>query len=131
MNTSKKRSKQQNANTSPSLINFGGGFFISANKFFAVQKEKEKEKEMKVSTDDLKGIDYLMHKYNVEKDELPDGRIKVMLTPKHIDCFGCSKEIEYKGSNLIVWVDKDHYKREARFCRTCSSELNTMGYFNK
>ena len=93
-NTSKKRSKQQNANISPSLINFGGGFFISANKFFAVQKEKE------------------------------------ILSPKHIDCFGCSKQIEYGGANLLVWIDQDHYKREARFCRTCSSELKEMGYFN-
>ena len=86
---------------------------------------------MEVSTDDLKGIDYLMHKYNVEKDELPDGRIKVMLTPKHTDCFGCSKEIEFAGANLMIWTDKDHYKREARFCRACHNEIKEMGYLDK
>jgi len=85
---------------------------------------------MKLLTDDLKGIDYIIHKYNVEQDKLPDGRIKVMLTPKKINCYGCLKEIEFAGANFMVWTDKDHYKREARFCRTCHSEIKEMGYFN-
>ena len=85
---------------------------------------KEKEKEMQFITDDIKD------KYDLEKETLPDGRIKVMLTPKHVNCYGCEKEIEYKGSNLLVWVDDNHYKREARFCRTCKSELKEYGYFS-
>ena len=80
---------------------------------------------MKVSTDDLK------EKYDLEKETLPDGRIKVMLTPKKINCFGCSKEIEFAGANFLVWTDKDNYKREARFCRTCKEELKEYGYFNQ
>tara|TARA_R110002020_G_scaffold32815_1_gene100491 strand:- start:1988 stop:2233 length:246 start_codon:yes stop_codon:yes gene_type:complete len=79
---------------------------------------------MQLLTDDLK------EKYNVKQETLADGRIKIILSPKHIDCFGCSKQIEYGGANLLVWIDQDHYKREARFCRTCSSELKEMGYFN-
>tara|TARA_R110000796_G_scaffold209632_1_gene325946 strand:- start:294 stop:599 length:306 start_codon:yes stop_codon:yes gene_type:complete len=86
---------------------------------------KGKGKEMELLNSDLK------EKYAIKQDTLADGTIRLILTPKHIDCFGCSKEIEYDGANLLVWVDQDHYKREARFCRTCSSELNTMGYFNK
>ena len=73
----------------------------------------------------------LKEKYNIKQDTLPDGRIKVMLTPKKINCFGCSKEVDYAGANLIVWTDKDHYKREARFCRTCHGEIKGMGYFNQ
>jgi len=80
---------------------------------------------MQLLTDDLK------EKYTIKQDTLPDGRIKVMLTPKKMNSFGCSKEIEYAGANLIVWTDKDHYKREARFCRTCHSEIKEMGYFNQ
>ena len=80
---------------------------------------------MKLLTDDLK------EKYNIKQDTLPDGRIKVMLTPKHVNCYGCSKEMEFAGANLMVWTDKDHYKREARFCRTCHSEIKEMGYFNQ
>ena len=73
----------------------------------------------------------LKEKYNIKQDTLPDGRIKVMLTPKKINCFGCSKEVDFAGANLIVWTDKDHYKREARFCRTCHGEIKGMGYFNQ
>ena len=80
---------------------------------------------MQLLTDDLK------EKYNIKQDTLPDGRIKVMLTPKKINCFGCSKEVDFAGANLIVWTDKDHYKREARFCRTCHGEIKGMGYFNQ
>ena len=50
--------------------------------------------------------------------------------PKHTKCYGCNKEIEFAGANLLVWTDKDNYKREARFCRTCKDELKKMGYFN-
>ena len=80
---------------------------------------------MQLLTPDLK------EKYNIKQDTLPDGRIKVMLTPKHINCHGCSKEIEFAGANLLVWTDKDNYKREARFCRTCKEELKEYGYFNQ
>lgn len=76
-------------------------------------------------TDDLK------KKYDLEKETLPDGRIKVMLTPKHIKCYGCSKEVEFVGANLLVWIDDNNYKREARFCRTCKKELKEYGYFNQ
>ena len=80
---------------------------------------------MQMLTDDLK------KKYDLEKETLPDGRIKVMLTPKHIKCYGCSKEVEFVGANLLVWIDDNNYKREARFCRTCKKELKEYGYFNK
>ena len=80
---------------------------------------------MQLLTDDLK------EKYNIKQDTLPDGRIQVMLTPKKTNCFGCSKEVDFAGANLIVWTDKDHYKREARFCRTCHGEIKGMGYFNQ
>ena len=80
---------------------------------------------MQLLTDDLK------EKYNVKQDTLPDGKIKIVLTPKHINCFGCSKEVNFAGANLMVWTDKDHYKREARFCRTCHGEIKGMGYFNQ
>ena len=79
---------------------------------------------MQLLTDDLKD------KYDLEKETLPDGRIKIMLSPKHIDCHGCSAKIEFAGANLLVWTDKDNYKREARFCRSCKFELKEMGYFN-
>ena len=75
--------------------------------------------------------DALKEKYNVNQDTLPDGRIKVMLTPKHIECYGCSKEMDFAGANLLVWTDKDNYKREARFCRTCNGEIKEMGYLNE
>ena len=80
---------------------------------------------MQMLTDDLK------KKYDLEKETLPDGRIKVMLTPKHIKCYGCSKEVEFAGANLLVWIDDNNYKREARFCRTCKKELKEYGYFNQ
>tara|TARA_R100001480_G_scaffold113107_1_gene113839 strand:+ start:630 stop:872 length:243 start_codon:yes stop_codon:yes gene_type:complete len=80
---------------------------------------------MQMLTDDLK------KKYDLEKETLPDGRIKVMLTPKHIKCYGCSKEVEFVGANLLVWIDDNNYKREARFCRTCKKELKEYGYFNQ
>ena len=76
-------------------------------------------------TDDLK------KKYDLEKETLPDGRIKVMLTPKHIKCYGCSKEVEFAGANLLVWIDDNNYKREARFCRKCKEELKEYGYFKQ
>ena len=72
----------------------------------------------------------LKEKYHLEKETLPDGRIKVMLIPKHIKCYGCSKEIEFAGANLLVWTDNDNYKREARFCRKCNNEIKEMGYLN-
>ena len=75
--------------------------------------------------------DALKEKYDLKSETLPDGRIKIMLSPKHINCKGCSKEIEFVGANLLVWTDKDNYKREARFCRTCKKELKEYGYFNK
>ena len=74
--------------------------------------------------------DEVKEKYDLKKETLPDGRIKVILMPKHTKCYGCNKEIEFAGANLLVWTDKDNYKREARFCRTCKDELKTMGYFN-
>ena len=80
---------------------------------------------MKFLTDDFND------KYNLEKETLPDGRIKIILSPKHIKCYGCSKEIEFAGANLMVWTDKDNYKREARFCRKCKEELKEYGYFNQ
>ena len=80
---------------------------------------------MQMLTDDLK------EKYHLEKETLPDGRIKIILSPKHIKCYGCSKEIEFAGANLLVWTDDDNYKREARFCRTCKKELKEYGYFNQ
>ena len=80
---------------------------------------------MQMLTDDLK------EKYDLEKETLPDGRIKIILSPKHIKCYGCSKEIEFAGANLLVWTDDDNYKREARFCRKCKEELKEYGYFNK
>ena len=80
---------------------------------------------MQLLTKDLK------EKYNIKQDTLPDGKIKIVLTPKHINCFGCSKEVEYDGANLLIWTDKNNYKREARFCRTCKKELKEYGYFNK
>ena len=80
---------------------------------------------MQLLTDDLK------EKYNIKQDTLPDGRIKLMLSPKHINCHGCSKEITFDGANLLVWTDKNNYKREARFCRTCSSKIKEMGYLNE
>ena len=80
---------------------------------------------MNFLTDDLKG------KYHLEKETLPDGRIKVMLTPIHINCYGCSKEVEFAGANLLIWTDDNHYKREARFCWSCKVELKEYGYFNK
>ena len=70
-------------------------------------------------------------KYNLKSETLADGRIKLTLMPKHIDCYGCKKEIEFDGANLLVWIDKDNYKREARFCRTCKEELKEYGYFNQ
>ena len=73
--------------------------------------------------------DEVKKKYNLEKETLPDGRIKVMLMPKHIECYGCNKEIEFASANLLLWTDKDHYKREARFCRTCNQEIKEEGYF--
>ena len=79
---------------------------------------------MKFLTDDLND------KYHLEKETLPDGRIKIILSPKHIKCYGCSKEIEFAGANLMVWIDKDNYKREARFCRSCNQEIKNNGYFN-
>ena len=79
---------------------------------------------MKFLTDDLND------KYHLEKETLPDGRIKIILSPKHIKCYGCSKEIEFAGANLMVWIDKDNYKREARFCRSCNQEIKKNGYFN-
>ena len=83
---------------------------------------KEKEKEMLNSE--------LNDKYHLEKETLPDGRIKLMLTPKKTNCFGCKKEMEFAGANLMIWTDKDHYKREARFCRTCNQEIKEMGYLD-
>ena len=68
-------------------------------------------------------------KYHMEKETLPDGRIKIMMTPKKTNCKGCSKAIEFAGANLFVWIDKDDYKREGRFCRTCKEELQQYGYF--
>ena len=85
-------------------------------------KEKEKEKEMLNSE--------LNDKYHLEKETLSDGRIKLMLTPKKTNCFGCNKEIEFAGANLMIWTDKDHYKREGRFCRTCHQEIKKMGYLD-
>ena len=75
--------------------------------------------------------DALKEKYNIKQDTLPDGRIKIILIPKKTNCFGCSKEMDFAGANLMVWTDKDNYKREARFCRTCKKELKEYGYFNK
>ena len=80
---------------------------------------------MKFLTDDFND------KYHLEKETLPDSRIKIILSPKHIKCYGCSKEIEFAGANLMVWTDKDNYKREARFCRKCKEELKEYGYFNQ
>tara|TARA_R100000700_G_C3135783_1_gene119308 strand:+ start:591 stop:836 length:246 start_codon:yes stop_codon:yes gene_type:complete len=68
-------------------------------------------------------------KFNIETETFADGTIKIMMKPKKTDCFGCNKQIDYKTSNLLVWTDKDLYKREARFCRSCKSELQEMGYF--
>ena len=68
-------------------------------------------------------------KYDLTTETLIDGSIKIILNPKHINCHGCKKEIEYIGSNLLVWTDKDNYKREARFCRSCKQELKQYGYF--
>ena len=79
---------------------------------------------MQLLTDDLK------EKYDLEKETLPDGRIKIMLSPKHIKCHGCSAKIEFAGANLLVWIDKDSYKREARFCRSCNFEIKEMGYLD-
>ena len=79
---------------------------------------------MQLLTDDLK------EKYDLEKETLPDGRIKIILSPKHINCHGCSSTIDFDTANLLVWIDQDNYKREARFCRSCKFELKEMGYFN-
>ena len=75
--------------------------------------------------------DSLKEKYNIKQETLSDGRIQVMLTPKHVNCYGCSKEIEFDGANLLVWIDQEHFKREARFCRSCKEELKEYGYFNQ
>ena len=50
---------------------------------------------MQLLTDDLK------EKYDLEKETLPDGRIKIMLTPKHINCHGCSSTIEFAGRTCL------------------------------
>jgi hypothetical protein len=86
-------------------------------------REKEKDKDMQFITEEMN------KNYNVEQQTRADGTIKILLTPKHINCYGCKKEIEYVGSNLLVWTDKDNYKREARFCRSCKQELKQYGYF--
>ena len=108
------------------MIDFSGGFFVIINIYISLYIFiKGKGKGMQLLTDDLK------EKYNIKQDTLPDGRIKIMLSPKHIKCHGCSSTIEFDGANLLVWVDQDHYKREARFCRSCKFELQEMGYFNQ
>jgi hypothetical protein len=103
-------------------MKIGGGFFVT-NSYFYFFMEKEKEKDMQFITEEMN------KNYNVEQRTNADGTIKILLTPKKTNCFGCKKRIEFKGSNVLVWTDQDNYKRSARFCRTCKDELKTMGYF--
>ena len=67
----------------------------------------------------------------MEKEKFADGRIRIMLTPKHMKCYGCGKEIEFKSANYLNWTDENGYKREQRFCLKCKIEIKPILDNNK
>mgnify|MGYP003152246801 FL=1 len=70
----------------------------------------------------------LNDKYDIEKATLQNKVVQITVTPKHTNCFGCSKRIHYKTANSLVWFDKDNCKRYEKFCNSCRAELQKYGY---
>ena len=101
-------------------MRIGEGFFVSFSSLLLpkrIIKGKGKEKLMQLDTIN----------YNIKKVKFPDGQIQITLKPKKCNCYGCKKQIEWKGANSINWIDDDGYKREGRFCRDCHNEIKKMG----
>ena len=61
------------------------------------------------------------NKYKIVKRKGQHGT-QWIITEKYRDCEGCGKVMEKDLMQLIMWNDKDDYKRSLLCCRKCRQE---------